>query len=101
LKELAEQLKKEFEKENCQSIYRTSCKCGRFCKTIMSNYVAYNYLYAIIYCSRCNKFYFHSGSVCLEVWGETTYASNINEIEYNSERWEKAVKQIKTGKIFV
>jgi hypothetical protein len=100
MEELALKLKKEYEKNHYQSLISTKCKCGRFAKVIMSNYVSGNTLYAIIYCKKCNKFFRHSGGSTLEVWGETTYSAYVQPIEYKSEEWNNFVKQIETGNIF-
>lgn len=100
MNEIAEQLKRQFEKNHYQSLYRAQCECGRFAKIVMSNYVTSGNLYAILFCKRCNKFLFHSGGSCLEVWGEVTYHGHLYDIEYGSEKWNRIVKQIEAGDIF-
>lgn len=100
MKDLAIKLKKEYEKEHFQSLIKTQCKCGRFAMIVMSNYVTGNTLYAITYCSRCNKFYFHSGGSTLGICGELSYICSENEIELDSEKWNTLVTQINAGNIF-
>jgi len=100
MKDLALQLKRNFEKEHYQVLHSARCKCGKFTKIIMSSYVSGNTLYAILYCSRCNKFYFHSGGSCLEICGETTYHGSSVPIEYESQKWKEIINQIEKEDIF-
>lgn len=100
MKELAEKLEKEYEKNNFQALIRTKCECGKFAKIVMSSFVCGSNLYSIIYCSHCNKFYKHYSSSCLEIDGETTYSGTNVPIAYGSTEWKKAVNQIEQKNIF-
>lgn len=100
MKELAIKLKKDFEKNHYQSLISCKCKCGRFATIVMSGYVSGNTLYAILYCSKCNKFYKHHGGSSLGIDGETTYEGINIMLKYGSDEWKRTVNQIEQRDMF-
>lgn len=94
MKDIAMELKVDYEVQYYQLIEKADCSCGSSATVIMSACICGDCDIAIIYCDKCNKF---SKYICVD--GKSP--NEVPFIEYGTLRWDELIEQIKTGTFFI